>query len=60
MPVKIYWLHDFENASRPGIMARPRGNEWTFSNAIRMAAMAEIKTLRGRYRCDSNIAEALG
>src|ERR1700754_2314975 len=28
MPVKIYWLHNFENASRLGIMARPRGNEW--------------------------------
>ena len=28
MPVKIYWLHNFENSSRLGIMARPRGNEW--------------------------------
>jgi hypothetical protein len=28
MPVKIYWLHSFENTSRLGIMARPRGNEW--------------------------------
>ena len=28
MPVKIYWIHNFENASRLGIMARPRGNEW--------------------------------
>ena len=28
MPVKIYWLHNFENASRLGIMTRPRGNEW--------------------------------
>ena len=28
MPVKIYWLHNFENGSRLGIMARPRGNEW--------------------------------
>jgi hypothetical protein len=28
MPAKIYWLHNFESASRLGIMARPRGNEW--------------------------------
>lgn len=28
MPAKIYWLHNFENVSRLGIMARPRGNEW--------------------------------
>ena len=28
MPVKIYWLHNFENGSKLGIMARPRGNEW--------------------------------
>jgi protein-tyrosine phosphatase len=28
MPVKIYWLHSFENTSKLGIMARPRGNEW--------------------------------
>jgi hypothetical protein len=26
MPVKIYWLPHFENTSRLGIMARPRGN----------------------------------
>ncbi len=28
MSVKIYWLHNFDNTSRLGIMARPRGNEW--------------------------------
>jgi len=28
MPAKIYWLHSFENTSRIGIMARPRGDEW--------------------------------
>lgn len=28
MPAKIYWFHNFESASRLGIMARPRGNEW--------------------------------
>jgi protein-tyrosine phosphatase len=28
MPIKIFWLHRFENASELGIMARPRGNEW--------------------------------
>jgi protein-tyrosine phosphatase len=28
MPAKIYWLHNFQNTSRLGIMARPRGNEW--------------------------------
>jgi protein-tyrosine phosphatase len=28
MTVKIYWLQNFENTSRLGIMARPRGNEW--------------------------------
>ena len=28
MPVKIYWFHNFENASKLGTMARPRGNEW--------------------------------
>ena len=28
MPSKIYWVHQFTNAARMGIMARPRGNEW--------------------------------
>lgn len=28
MPVRIYWLTDFENPSRLGIMPRPRGNDW--------------------------------
>jgi protein-tyrosine phosphatase len=28
MPVKVYWLHNFENSSKLGIMGRPRGNEW--------------------------------
>jgi protein-tyrosine phosphatase len=28
MPAKIYWLHNFENTSRLGIMARPRGSDW--------------------------------
>ena len=34
MLVKIYWLHNFENASRLGIMARPRGNEWLEEDII--------------------------
>jgi protein-tyrosine phosphatase len=34
MPAKIYWLHNFENASRLGIMARPRPNEWLESDIL--------------------------
>ena len=28
MFTKIYWLHQFENSAKLGIMARPRGNDW--------------------------------
>lgn len=28
MYTKIYWLHQFDNNARLGIMARPRGGEW--------------------------------
>lgn len=28
MPTQIYWVHEFSNAARIGIMPRPRGNEW--------------------------------
>lgn len=28
MSVRIYWIHQFENKAKVGIMARPRGNEW--------------------------------
>ncbi|MGC4104277.1 protein-tyrosine phosphatase family protein [Ferruginibacter sp.] len=28
MNTKIYWIHQFENNARLGIMARPRGNDW--------------------------------
>jgi protein-tyrosine phosphatase len=28
MHSKVYWLHQFTNAARLGIMARPRGNDW--------------------------------
>lgn len=27
MPVKIYWLHNFDNAAKLGTMARPRGGD---------------------------------
>ena len=28
MAVRIYWLHEFGNLARLGIMARPRGEDW--------------------------------
>lgn len=28
MFTKIYWLHQFDNLAKIGIMARPRGNDW--------------------------------
>ncbi len=28
MSTRIYWIHEFSNATKIGIMARPRGNEW--------------------------------
>jgi protein-tyrosine phosphatase len=28
MAIKIYWLHEFSNSARLGIMARPRGQDW--------------------------------
>ena len=28
MYTRTYWLHEFENAARIGIMARPEGGEW--------------------------------
>lgn len=28
MPTRIYWIHEFNNAAKIGIMARPRGGEW--------------------------------
>lgn len=34
MPVKIYWIHNFENAAKLGIMARPRGGDWLEDDII--------------------------
>ena len=28
MYTRIYWVHQFDNAARLGIMARPRGGDW--------------------------------
>lgn len=28
MAAKIYWIHTFNNLTRLGIMARPRGGDW--------------------------------
>lgn len=28
MPTRIYWIHEFSNTAKIGIMPRPRGNEW--------------------------------
>jgi protein-tyrosine phosphatase len=28
MFTKIYWIHQFDNAAKLGIMARPRGDDW--------------------------------
>jgi protein-tyrosine phosphatase len=28
VPTKIYWIHTFDNSSKIGIMARPRGEDW--------------------------------
>jgi protein-tyrosine phosphatase len=28
MYTKVYWLHQFNNAAKLGIMARPRGGDW--------------------------------
>jgi protein-tyrosine phosphatase len=28
VPTNIYWIHEFENSAKIGIMARPRGDDW--------------------------------
>jgi len=28
MAVKVYWIHQYDNGARLGIMARPRGDDW--------------------------------
>jgi protein-tyrosine phosphatase len=50
MPVKIYWLHNFESASRLGIMARPRGNEWLEEDilTLKKQGVQTIVSLLGR------------
>ncbi|MFX1706796.1 protein-tyrosine phosphatase family protein [Chitinophaga sp. CC14] len=34
MQTKIYWLEQFSNGARLGIMARPRGNDWLESEIV--------------------------
>ena len=36
MPVKIYWLHNFDKATKLGIMARPRGGDWLEDDIINL------------------------
>jgi protein-tyrosine phosphatase len=36
MAIKIYWLHEFSNLARLGIMARPRGEDWLEDETIRL------------------------
>lgn len=36
MYTKIYWLHQFNNAAKLGIMARPRGCDWLNQEIIQL------------------------
>lgn len=44
MFTKIYWLHQFENSAKLGIMARPRGGEW-LEEEIAMFKKQQVHTL---------------
>lgn len=33
---KVYWLHQFPNTARLGIMARPRGNDWLEQEIVQL------------------------
>lgn len=44
MFTKIYWLHHFENNTKLGIMARPRGGEW-LDEEIAMLKKQHVHTL---------------
>jgi protein-tyrosine phosphatase len=36
MAVKIYWIHQFNNSPKLGIMARPRGDKWLEDEIINL------------------------
>lgn len=36
MFTKVYWIHKFGNASRLGIMARPRGEDWLYDEIVNL------------------------
>jgi protein-tyrosine phosphatase len=36
MYTKIYWIHDFDNGAKLGIMPRPRGNDWLEEEIIKL------------------------
>jgi protein-tyrosine phosphatase len=36
MYTKIYWIHDFENGAKLGIMPRPRGDDWLEEEIIKL------------------------
>jgi protein-tyrosine phosphatase len=44
MAVKIYWLQEFGNSSRLGIMARPRGDDW-LENEIRELKKQNVQVM---------------
>lgn len=44
MPTKIYWLEQFPNGARLGIMARPRGNDWLESEILHLKQQ-QVKVL---------------
>jgi protein-tyrosine phosphatase len=33
---KVYWVHDFANGAKPGIMPRPRGDDWLEEEIIKL------------------------
>jgi protein-tyrosine phosphatase len=36
MYTKIYWIHNFENGAKLGIMPRPRGDDWLEEEIIKL------------------------
>jgi protein-tyrosine phosphatase len=36
MYTKIYWIHDFSNGAKLGIMPRPRGDDWLEEEIIKL------------------------
>jgi hypothetical protein len=46
MYTKIYWIHDFANGAKLGIMPRPRGDDWLEEEIVKLK---KLKVGRERF-----------